>query len=47
MKPRRWEIHREMVPQTDGQRRWDLAYQCLLKWGKGTKAIPQSSGGKS
>ena len=27
-----WTVHREVVPYADGQRRWDLAYQCLLKW---------------
>lgn len=32
-----WRIHREVVPQADGQRRWDLAYQCLLKWATTTR----------
>ena len=27
---RQWRIHRQVV---DGQRRWDRAYQCLLRWG--------------
>ncbi len=27
-----WMIHRQITPQPDGQRRWDLAYQSLLKW---------------
>jgi hypothetical protein len=27
-----WTIHRRTVEQADGQRRWDLAYQCLLRW---------------
>lgn len=27
-----WMIHRQITPQSDGQRRWDLAYQGLLKW---------------
>jgi len=27
-----WNIHRQIAPQGDGQRRWDLTYQCLLKW---------------
>lgn len=26
-----WTIHRTTQPSTDGQRRWDLAYQHLLK----------------
>jgi len=29
-----WAIHRQAVQQADGQRRWDLAYQSLLKWAK-------------
>ncbi len=27
-----WTIHRQTVQQIDGQRRWDLVYQCLLRW---------------
>jgi hypothetical protein len=27
-----WIVRRQMVAQVDGQRRWDLAYQCLLRW---------------
>ncbi len=27
-----WVIHRQIVPQADGQRRWDLAYRGLLRW---------------
>lgn len=27
-----WTIQRKMEPQKDGQRRWDLVYQCLLRW---------------
>ena len=27
-----WTIHRQTTARRDGQRRWDLAYQCLLKW---------------
>ena len=27
-----WTIHRQTVQQNDGQRRWDLVYQCLLRW---------------
>jgi hypothetical protein len=29
-----WRIHRQFVEHTDGQQRWDLAYQCLLRWAK-------------
>jgi hypothetical protein len=31
MKPE-WTVHRRTTEQMDGQRRWDMAYQCLLKW---------------
>lgn len=27
-----WKTRRTLVPQTDGQRRWDQAYQLLLQW---------------
>jgi len=30
---RQWAIHRQSVEVVDGQRRWDRAYQCLLRWG--------------
>jgi hypothetical protein len=30
---RQWRIHRQVVEVVDGQRRWDRAYQCLLRWG--------------
>jgi hypothetical protein len=36
-----WVIHRQTVQQIDGQRRWDLAYQCLLKW---AEAMQQEQG---
>ena len=29
---RTWQVHRETVPHPDGQRRWDRAYQLLLRW---------------
>ena len=29
---RQWIIRRTSSEITDAQRRWDLAYQCLLKW---------------
>jgi hypothetical protein len=28
----RWHVVRNLVPQPDGQRRWDYAYQCLIGW---------------
>lgn len=27
-----WQVHRTPVPQQDGERRWDYAYQFLLQW---------------
>lgn len=27
-----WLTSRTLVPQSDGQRRWDLAYQLLWQW---------------
>ena len=29
---RTWQIHRDTVAHLDGQRRWDRAYQLLLRW---------------
>jgi hypothetical protein len=29
---RQWYIRRQSVPTPDGQRRWDRAYQYLLRW---------------
>jgi len=38
MKQHKWSIQRQVVPKENAQRKWDLAYQCLLKWAK-AKAI--------
>ena len=27
-----WVIYRQIILQADGQRRWDLTYQSLLRW---------------
>jgi hypothetical protein len=37
-----WTVHRRTAEQVDGQRRWDLAYQCLLKWAQaaGQETLP-------
>lgn len=35
-----WQIRRRTVAQTDGQRRWDLTYQCLLRWARQAQATP-------
>ena len=32
MKKRQWIIKRHMAPTTDAQRRWDQAYQYLVRW---------------
>ncbi len=29
---RQWRTRRQVLPQPDGQRRWDRAYQLLLDW---------------
>jgi hypothetical protein len=29
---RHWRTRRQLLPQLDGQRRWDRAYQLLLGW---------------
>lgn len=29
---RQWRARRQVLPQPDGQRRWDWAYQLLLDW---------------
>ncbi len=29
---RQWSIRRELIEARDAQRRWDRAYQCLLRW---------------
>lgn len=36
-----WQVHREIIAQADGQRRWDRAYQLLLRWADET--LPASS----
>jgi hypothetical protein len=35
-----WKIQRELVQRIEGQRRWDQAYQCLLRWEKEMKSNP-------
>jgi len=32
----RWTIQRTTLLREDAQLRWDLAYQCLLKWAQMT-----------
>jgi hypothetical protein len=38
-----WQIHRQMIPQPDGQQRWDRAYQLLLQWGNPSTHEAQSA----
>ena len=32
MKARQWSIRRQAIPAADAQRRWDQAYQNLVRW---------------
>lgn len=38
MKARQWSIRRQSIPTADAQRRWDQAYQNLIRW---SLAAPQ------
>ncbi len=38
-----WMIQRWTTEQKDGQRRWDLAYQCLLSWGRERTELAQNN----
>lgn len=38
-----WSIQRRTTEQKDGQRRWDLAYQCLLSWERERIKLAQSN----
>jgi len=38
-----WTVRRQIAEQADGQRRWDLAYQCLLRWAQSMRQEPQST----
>jgi hypothetical protein len=41
MKQHKWRIQRQGVPKENAQRKWDLAYQCLLKWAKAKAILDQ------
>jgi hypothetical protein len=41
MKERQWRVQRTSLQQSHSQMRWDLAYQCLLKWEQTLKTKPQ------
>jgi hypothetical protein len=35
-----WQVKRTTIGKQDGHHRWDLAYQCLLKWAQTCPARP-------
>ena len=37
---RQWRLRREVTPVEDGQRRWDQAYQHLLRWATMVEPAP-------
>ena len=51
---RTWTVCRQLSPRRDGERRWDQAYQLLVRWaGQGglpgpaliTEEVPDADGG--
>ena len=40
---RQWHVRRQVVAHPDGQRRWDQAYQALLRWTWAEMLPPQST----
>ena len=32
MKTQTWSVRRQAIPRRDGERRWDQAYQLLVRW---------------
>ena len=40
----RWKVRRSARADDAGQRRWDLAYQCLLQWSAPPPAAVQTAG---
>lgn len=41
---RQWRVSRQAIEQPDALRRWDQAYQCLLRWAKAQEKSQESSG---
>ena len=39
-----WEVRRALIARPDGQRRWDYAYQFLLRWAmeQDTEPVPST-----
>ncbi len=35
-----WRVRRTVSAQDAGQQHWDLAYQCLLRWGEDDSGPP-------
>ncbi len=35
-----WRVRRTVSAQDTGQQRWDLAYQCLLRWREESSGLP-------
>jgi hypothetical protein len=44
---RKWQVHRSVVERSDGQRRWDRAYQLLLRWAMEPSGAPLPGGASS
>jgi hypothetical protein len=42
---RQWHVRRQVLPHTDGQRRWDRAYQLLEEWAAAGEAATCAPGG--
>jgi len=47
MKQHQWKIQRQAIPKENAQRKWDLAYQCLLKWAQETTTREQEAQNES
>jgi hypothetical protein len=47
MKQHQWKIQRQAIPKENAQRKWDLAYQCLLKWAQETATQEQEAQNES
>lgn len=39
---RKYEVQRTKVNRSDGQRRWDIAYQRLLQWATEVTEVPDA-----
>lgn len=44
---RKWQVRRAVAERTEGQRRWDMAYQLLLRWAMEPTAAPLPGGTRS